>query len=128
MKRHWVEYSPGRVTSPLTYWVHGHPGEAASDPSLEALPSLVPGKGYARHHVEIEGVELRFISAAEIRHCIEILGRKHLPTTTRLSADRGTGAGPNQHWLSRLPARLKPWRNREAVVKYLSEVLRDLGR
>ena len=128
MKRYWIEYHDGPVSSPMTYWVHGHPGEADADPSLQALPSAVPGKGYARVHAEIDGLELRFVSLAEIRHCIDVLGRKHLPTTTRLSVERGTGAGPNGHWLSRLPARAKTWRYREKATKYLAQLLNEIER
>ena len=125
MKRHWIEYGPAWVDSPLSYWVHV---EADDRPYYESerfdppRPGPVPGRGYARLFVELDGVTLEFSSLAELDHLIEVLSRKALPTTRSLSARRPGGRGPNSHWLSRLPAKAKPWRYRQRAVRYLSEV------
>ncbi len=126
MKNHWIEYRPEWTESPLSYWVHR---ETDDEPwhlakSFEPpLPRPIPGRGYPTYHVEFNGVEFRFASLQELAHAIELLGQKLLPTTIRLSHDRGGGLGPNKHWLSRLPPKAKPWRYREKAVKYLREAM-----
>jgi hypothetical protein len=60
-----------------------------------------------------------------MRDAIETLGKKLLPTTIRLAKDRGGELGPKSHWLSKLPAKAKPWRYREKAVKYLLRSLAD---
>ncbi|MDQ3904101.1 MAG: hypothetical protein M3300_01295 [Actinomycetota bacterium] len=127
MKRYWIEYTPTRTTSPMTYWVHvptdGRPWYQAAM-FAPPLPRGIGGKGYPLYAVEIDGFTFRFASLAELRVCITTLGQKHLPTTIRLSAGRG-GAGPNSHWLSRLPKETKSWRYREQAVRYLQKALAD---
>jgi hypothetical protein len=134
MKRHWIEYRETRTDSPMTYWVHREVGRkpwyqsTVFDPPFEPV---VLGKGFAVMFVDFDGFTFVFASLAELRVAIEVLGRKLLPTTARLSAERGGGVGPNQHWLSRLPAAVMPWRYRDRAVSYLkkslSEFERELG-
>jgi hypothetical protein len=65
-----------------------------------------------------------FASLAEVRVCIEVPSRKVLPTTIRLTEERGRGGvGPNGHWLSRLPSRVLTWRYRERAVGYMRRAL-----
>ena len=129
MKKFWVEYAERWQDEPLAYWVHrergNRPWYEANDFAPPA-PNPVPGKGYAIYSVEIDGMIFRFSSIAQLEHCIDILGRKLLPRTIDLSADRGTSKGPNSHWLSRLPKKAKPWRYREKATKYLREVLAEI--
>ena len=66
-------------------------------------------------------MQFEFASLHELRRCIDVLGRKLLPTTRALS--EGTGTGPNRHWLSRLPAAAKPWKYRERAVRFLQLAL-----
>ncbi len=126
MSRHWVEYSDERVRSPMTFWVHRErPGESWSlgaelDPPL---PGPVAGKGYPKFFVSVAGFDFRFASLEEMRHCIEVLSQEDLPTPLHLSADRGSGAAPNSHWLSRLPRRAKSWKFRERAVARLAGAL-----
>lgn len=75
--------------------------------------------------VECEGVVLRFSSRTQLEECLRVLSLKPLPTSRRLSAARGSGAGPNGHWLSRLPAHLKSPRARVKVVNALTQVLSE---
>lgn len=72
--------------------------------------------------VDLKECELQFSSPAQLEHCIQVLAAKPLPTTRQLSAKRGASVGPNGHWLSRLPARLKSPRRRERVVETLRSV------
>jgi len=108
----------------MSFWVHieadGRPwcdAEQFSPP----IPSPVPGKGFPTFHVEFDGFTFTFASLDELNVCLETLSKKLLPTSTQLSAKRGTSVGPNSHWLSRLPAKVKPWRYREKAVAYLAK-------
>lgn len=128
MKRHWIEYCPAWTPQPMSYWVHI---ETDGKPWLESsafeppLPKPVPGRGWPVYFVECDGFTFTFASLAEIEVCLSTLSKKVLPTTLRLSAERGTGMGPNSHWLSRLPKGMKPWRYREKAVRCLTAAKAD---
>ncbi len=129
MKNFRVDYAERWQDEPLAFWVHREQGDAPwyqTDDFDPPAPKPVPGKGYAIYCVEIDGMIFRFSSIPQIERCIEILGRKLLPRTIDLAAQRGTSKGPNSHWLSRLPKKAKPWRYREKAVKYLREVLAEI--
>ena len=115
----------------MSYWVHVEVDGSQWHESSEfepPLPGPVAGKGYPRFFVEFDGCTFEFASLAELRVCITTLGQKLLPTTIRLSKDRGSSMGPNSHWLSRLPPRTKPWRYRERAVAYLAKSLAEFER
>jgi len=81
--------------------------------------------------VEIDGFTFVFTSSAEIRACIDTLGKKLLPRTIDLANEVYTWdckAGPNTHWLARLPKEVKPWKYREKAVGYLHKALDDFER
>ncbi len=128
MKRHWIEYQDTRPVCPMTFWVHrevgGKPWYDAEefDPPRQAA---VAGRGYPVFMVECDGFTFEFASLDEIRVCISTLTQKLLPRTIELTRERGIGLRPNSHWLSRLPARIKPWRFREKAVAYLHRALKD---
>jgi hypothetical protein len=131
VKRHWIEYADHWTPQPMSYWVHK---EADGKHWYEAevfdppLPRPVPGRGFPVYHVELDGFVFRFASLAELDACIRTLSHKVLPTSRRLSEERGTGYGPNNHWLSRLPKGTKSWRYRQRAVKYLQEARAQFGR
>jgi hypothetical protein len=127
MKRHWIEYRETSPRCPMTYWVHHQVGESDAQEYDPPKQAVVPGRGYPLFKVEFDGFIFEFSSLAEIRVCVEILGKKLLPRTIDLSRERGTGVGPNSHWLSRLPAHTKSWKYREKAVTYLQESLNDFG-
>jgi hypothetical protein len=135
MKRHWIEYTPRWTPQPMSYWVHretdGNAWYAAKE-FEPPLPAPVPGRGFAVFHVEVDGFVSRFASIAELDVCIETLSQKALPTSLRLSAERGTGYGPNNHWLSRLPKGVTAWRYRQKAIRYLlmarERFLKEIGR
>jgi hypothetical protein len=110
----------------MTFWVHREVGDGpwyeADDFDPPRQPA-VPGRGYPVFRVEIDGFTFEFASLAEVRVCIDILGKKLLPRTLDLSRVRSPKKGPNSHWLSRLPAKVKTWRYREAAVIYLRKAL-----
>jgi hypothetical protein len=112
----------------MSFWVHRELGNRGWSESTEfdpPLPGPVAGRGFATFCVEFNGVTFRFASLDELRVCIATLSKKLLPATRRLSAERGSGMGPNSHWLSRLPAKAKPWRYRERAARYLERALAD---
>jgi hypothetical protein len=49
-----------------------------------------------------------------------------MPTSTQLARERNVNYGPNGHWLSRLPAKLKPWSKREKIIPLVKEGLHGL--
>jgi hypothetical protein len=105
-------------SAPGAFWVHipveGHPEEFAPPAPLAILH-----KGFVMLHVEFEASELWFSSLAQLEHYIDVLSKSPLPTSRQLSAASGRKTGPNQHWLSRLPAKLKSPRTRPSLVKTL---------
>jgi len=131
MKRAWIEYREAWQDSPMSYWVHV---EADGKPYYEAesfdppRPGPVPGRGYPRLFVECDGFTFEFSSLAELEECARVLARKALPSTSRACAVRSGGAGPNRHWLSRLPSHVKPWRYRQTAARYLAEAGEALER
>jgi hypothetical protein len=131
MKKHWIEYRESWAREPMTFWVHieadGRPWYKAEEFDPPA-PKPVPGRGWPVYFVEFDGFTFRFASLAELDVCAATLSRKVLPTTRRLSAERGASAGPNGHWLSRMPKGTKSWRYREKAVRYLLEVREDFVR
>lgn len=116
--------------SPISYWVHC--GVNEDDISYlnciefnPPFPKKDPLRGFPFLLVEVSGFQFEFASSLELAHCIEVLEQKNLPTTTSLSNDRGTGYGPNNHWLSRLPGKLKSWSKREKVLSALSKAKKE---
>lgn len=115
----------------MTFWVHIEAdGKAwyAAEKFDPPAPKPVPGRGWPVYFVEFDGFTFRFASLAELAVCVAILSRKVLPTTRQLSAERGTTAGPNSHWLSRMPKGTKSWRYRERAVRYLLEARENFVR
>jgi hypothetical protein len=124
--KHWLEYTNDWRSEPMAYWVHiEQDGKHWRNSRAYAppAPQRVPHKGFAVVCVEASGTVLRFSSEAQIEEFIRVLAMKPLPTSRRMSAMRGTGAGPNQHWLSRLPVALKSSRARPRLVELLKQVL-----
>lgn len=108
-------------SAPVAFWVHV-PVSGASDRWEPPLPEAIPHKGYLFLRVAFESHELQFSSPAQLDHVINVLSTKPLPTSRRLSSLRGLAVGPNGHWLSRLPIKLKSPRKREKLVKVLCSV------
>jgi len=120
MKRHWVEYTETWVKGPMTPWVH-----VASEAGMlmPPAPSPIAGKGFAIYYVEVDRFTFQFASLDEIQVCLEVLGKRLLPSSIQL-AKRVSG-DPAQHWLRTMPDSTKPWRYRQKAVKYLHRALAD---
>lgn len=131
MSRWKIDYYAERQFSPLSYWVHAGIGEkdrhyvqcSQYDPPF---PAKDPLKGFPFLIVSVSGFAFEFASLPELDHCIDILGQKNLSSTAALVAKRGGGYGLNSHWLSRLPAKLKPWSKREKIVEALQKVKAEI--
>lgn len=124
--RHWIEYVQDWRDAPMAYWVHVE--ETGSDwrasCSYSPAAPVVEGRnGYPVLCVESQGFVFLFSSAAQLVHCIDVLGRKPLPTSRRLSAIRGGTHGPNSHWLSRLPGHIRSPKVRQRAVDDLCAVV-----
>jgi hypothetical protein len=127
--KHWVEFANDWKDAPMAYWIHveqdGKPWRE-SERYAPSAPRKVPGKGYPVICIEFDDVELRYSSVEQLKECIRILSQKPLPPAHRLSVLRSTEVGPNTHWLSRLPSKLKSPKTREKLVKALDEVMREV--
>ena len=120
MNRWHIDYLPAFQPGPMTFWVHRAVGThawyqaGAFDPPL---PPAVPGQGFPVFVVETSGMVFRFASLYELDTAIAVLGQRHLPSTDRDDAERR--AGPNTHWLNRLPPAIMRWERRQRVVRVL---------
>jgi hypothetical protein len=122
--KQWIEYVSDWRSVPMAYWVHVEQDGKhwrSAERFLPAAPVAVPHKGYAVLCVQLGDTVLRFSSAAQLAECIRVLSMKPLPTSRRLSVQRGSGHGPNSHWLSRLPASIKGPKQRAHVVEVLRQ-------
>ncbi len=127
---YWFEYyKDWHCAAPLAYWVHieqdGKPWRD-SEHYKPPAPKAVLHKGYPILCFSVLDCTLRFSSTAELSEFIHVLSMNPLPTSKRLSELRGTGYGPNNHWLSRLPTQLKSTKNRPKVVKLAKRILHNM--
>ncbi len=112
----------------MTFWVHlPADGREWRDAQVfdPPAPRPVPGKGFPAFVVEYDSAVLWFASLAELRVCIDTLSQRVLPSNLRLTRRRGSGYGPSNHWLNRLPLRAMTWPYRQKVVKYLKASLAE---
>lgn len=75
---------------------------------------------WCRMIVEFNGVWVQFTIPAELDHFLDIMSQKILPSGYRLIKVDNYIGRPNAHWLSRLPAKAKPWKHRQALCSYLT--------
>lgn len=123
---HWIAHVPDWRAAPMAYWVHLEQDGRhwyAADAFEPAAPRALPRRGYPLLCVACGATVLHFSSRAQALAFIEVLSRTPLPTSTRLSRLRPGSAGPNGHWLSRLPAALKSARGRPRAVAAVQAAL-----
>jgi hypothetical protein len=128
--RNWIEHVRDWRDEPMAYWVHiERPGSVwrTSESYQPAAPKASGRMGYPVLCVETQDFVFRFSSAEQLVECIDVLDRKPLPTSRRLSAARGSGHGPNSHWLSRLPVHIKSPKTRQRAVEDLRSVMAALA-
>ena len=73
---------------------------------------------WCRLAVHFQGVDLLFAMPLELDQFIAVMGANPLPSGRSLLPEQRRGR-PNNHWLSRLPAKAKTWKFRQAVCRYL---------
>lgn len=109
----------------MAFWVHHEVGPAhwisATEYSPPA-PKPIGRLGYLYLCCEFQTETLVFSSREQLAEFIAVTSMKPMPTSKQLSSRRGTLAGPNQHWLSRLHPALKTAKVRERLVKDLSSL------
>lgn len=116
---------PDWRVAPLAFWVHV-PVDGSATEYAPPAPAAILHKGFVFLHVDVDGVDLAFSSLAQLNHFIDVMDAKPLPTSRQLSRKRQSPIGPNSHWLSRLPARLKTPKERAKVVGKLRAVREQL--
>ncbi len=128
MKKWRIDYTPEFKPGPLSFWVHKSSGGdswLAVKEYAPSLPTVVPGKGFPRLSVNVMGIELEFASVPEVEHFLDVIRQKNMPTTLQLTQKRGVACGPNSHWLSRLPSKIKPWVKRAKIIPIIEEGLSE---
>ena len=128
--RNWIEHVPDWRNEPMAYWVHvEQSGSAwrASESYDPPAPRPEGRNGYPVLCIESQGFVFRFSSKEQLAECVQVLSRKPLPTSRRLSALRSGGHGPNSHWLSRLPGHVKAPKVRQRAVDDLQSVIRAMA-
>jgi len=112
----------------MSFWVHRHLDSEVWTDATEFdphLPKAIPTKGYPKLVVNALGIELEYASFNEAEHFLEVISKKNMQTSTQLSKLRGSSTGPNSHWLSRLPSKLKPWSKREKIIPVIKEAIHE---
>ncbi len=129
MKKWRIEYREKYTKTPLSFWVHKHLDHEVwiyAKKFEPSLPKAIPGKGFPVLVVNALGVELEFSSIDEAEHFLSVISRKNMPTSTQLSRQRTDKLGPNRHWLSRLPSKIKPWSKREKIIPIIERGISEL--
>jgi hypothetical protein len=126
----WIEHTQDWRNEPMAYWVHvertgtdWRSSESYSPPAPQPEGQF----GYPVLCIESQGFVFRFSSKEQLAECIRVLSQKPLPTSRRLSSIRSSGHGPNSHWLSRLPGRVKSPKIRERAVDDLLATTRAMA-
>lgn len=116
---------PDWRTVPLAFWVHV-PTVGSTTDYVPPAPMAVLHSGFPVLHVNVADVDLQFSSLAQLDHFIEVMEAKPRPTSRQLSQKRASTVGPNGHWLSRLPAKLKAPKEQTKLVSALRAVREQL--
>lgn len=117
---------PDWRAAPLAFWVHV-PVTGSDTECVPPAPVEVLHKGFMILHVAATDVDLQFSSLAQLDHFIEVMAAEPLPTSRQLAKKRELPVGPNSHWLSRLPAKLKAPKERLKLVSKLRAVREQLS-
>ena len=113
--------------TPVSRWIGptGWMRACRGTPHGEAIPGdLVPApyyhrKSWAELEVHVDGITLYFATPLELDEVTRVLSQNPLPSTRTLTRDRA--AGPNSHWLSRLPKKSKTQKWRQKFLRYIAQ-------
>lgn len=126
-----IEFYRSRKFSPVSWWVHeARAGEGVewrhSETYDPPFPNKVALKGFPYLVVSIGNFELEFASSYEVKHCIDVLSQKNLPSTKNMVCQSSTTYKGYNHWLASYPAYLKSWKLRQKTVGLLSQALKSV--
>lgn len=111
----------GRAGARWYGWASGTTaGGQRKRPTQVTHPFLSQKKLWCLLSIHFQGVDLRFAMPEELDQFIAVMSRNPMPSGRSLVPDCAIGR-PNNHWLSRLPKKAKPWKFRQAVCRYLAE-------
>ena len=122
MKKYYKEYSKSWKEYPMAFWVHKSMNDIPwYDSDFFDPPAPKPNLNglFTIYCVEYDGIILKFSSIYQYDDFLNVLSQKMLPQTINLSNGRKTSRGPNTHWLSKLPKKVKSWKFRNEMVNYL---------
>lgn len=109
----------GRAGARWFAWVPGpRLGGQATRPVEMAHPFLHQRPLWCLLTVQFDRLELRFATPEELDQFLRVMSQNPLPSGRSLVPDQAVGR-PNGHWLSRLPARAKPWKFRQRLCRHL---------
>ena len=128
MKKSWLTYSNELTSTPITPWVddgqrYGWVNERAENgqwrrPKRVRTAFQTQLKQWCVLEVDYLDVRLVFALPTELDNFIEIMSTNPLPSGPSLLKGQKFGR-PNKHWLSRLPAKAKSLKFRQAICKWL---------
>ncbi|MEM9972579.1 MAG: hypothetical protein AAF771_00265 [Pseudomonadota bacterium] len=129
MKHAEIRYSSQFPRSPISGWIGPRYGiwvqhRTASGqwrrPHWQRSPFFQNRKRWAQLITHLDGVNMVFATPQELDHFIDVMSQNPLPKGRSLGADYPATSLPNNHWLSRFPARGKSRKFREKAIRFLS--------
>lgn len=87
-------------------------------PKQVTHPFLEQRKLWCLLQIHFDDVDLSFATPRELDHFVDVLSQNPLPSGGSLVSGQAVGR-PNNHWLSRLPAKAKPLKFRKRLCDYL---------
>ncbi|SHH67458.1 hypothetical protein [Cognatishimia maritima] len=131
MKKAKLTYSKEFCWGPISGWA-GARKFAYSNQSFERGPAVVrhpfltSSKLWCQLEIEYQNILLLFSMPPELDQFTFVMGMNPLPSGGSLVKGQRLGR-PNNHWLSRLPAKAKSRKFRLGLLKYIEEsnVVRD---
>lgn len=125
MKKHWIQFEDDWKNTPMAFWVH-KPVDSPEWFSASVFDPPAPKPNlqgrYPVLYVEHNNHTFVFSSPEQFSEFKTVLSQKLLPTTRSLSEKRDPTIGPNSHWLSKLPADVKPFTYRSKLLKYCETI------
>ncbi len=123
MKKARLNYSREFQWTPISSWV-GVRKYAYRIQSFDRGPIVVPHPFlqstnlWCQLELEYQNVLLQFSMTRELDHFIDVMQRNPLPSGGSLVKGQRLGR-PNNHWLSRLPAKIKTRKFRVGLLKFI---------
>ncbi|MGR3635355.1 MAG: hypothetical protein ACU0BK_05440 [Shimia sp.] len=128
MKKAELRYSREFLWTPVSGWAGARAwswtlsktvGGKMRKPVRKQHPFTNSLKLWCQLCVEVDGLQLRFSTPRELDHFLSVIGQNPMPSGHRLVKGQLLGR-PNNHWLSRLPAKAKSGKMRARLVAFLA--------